>query len=298
MISMLSGFPPMVLAFGCTGRVTRHEYETVLMPAVEQALAYHENVRLYYQIDPGFTGMELGAVWDDFKVGMAHLFHWDRIAVVTDVEWIRHTFNVFSFVIPCPARVFRTEETAGAKEWIIEGVTQQDLESLKKRAERFLVAIEQSDASLKTVTYVAQVLHGRTDAHVRLLHVLPPIPPEFLEFGGAEQPQLERRLSDELQQNQARWIETARSSVQGSLDKASAILRENGLSSTQISTTYSSPIHRPDVAREILEAAKTWRCGTLVVGRHARSWFRELGSSHIGEELVRKGQGFAIWVVE
>jgi len=298
MIETLSGFPPMVMAFACNGHVTKQDYETVLMPAIEHALTYHEKVRLYYQVNPGFSGMELGAVWDDFKVGMEHLFRWDRIAVVTDVEWIRYAFNAFSFLIPCTAKVFRLDETPAAKAWILEGVTQQDLDSFKNRTDRFLIAIDKSEASFKTVTYVSRVLRGHSDAQVRLFHVLPPIPPELLEFGGAEQPQLEQRLSDELRQNQARWIETAKRNVQESLDKASAILLEGGLSSDRVSTTFSSPIHRPDVVREILDAAQTWGCGTLVVGRHSRSWIRELGSSHVGEELVRKGQGFAVWVVE
>jgi nucleotide-binding universal stress UspA family protein len=298
MIEVLSGFPPTVLAFACKGHVTRQDYETVLIPAVEQALTQHEKVRLYYQIDPGFTGIEPGAMWDDFKVGMEHLFRWDRIAVVTDVEWIRYTFNAFSFVIPCTTQVFRLEKAPTAKEWILEGMTQQELEPLMNRTDKFLIAVEESAASLKAVTYVSRILQGRTDVQVRLLHVLPPIPPELLEFGGAELPQVEQRLSGELRQNQARWIETAKQNVQSSLDKALAILLEGGLSSDGLSTTFSSPIHRPDVAREILEAARTWNCGTLVVGRHVRSWIREIGFTHTGEELIRKGQGFAIWVVE
>ena len=298
MIEVLGGFPPTVLSFACNGQVTRQDYETVLLPAVEYALTQHEKIRLYYQINTGFSGIEPGAMWDDFKVGMEHLFRWDRIAVVTDVEWIRHTFKAFSFVIPCAAQVFRLEEVPAAKEWIIEGMTQQELEPLMNRTDKFLIAVEESAASLKAVTYVSRVLRGRTDVQVRLHHVLPPIPPDLLEFGGAELPQMEQRLSGELRQNQARWIETAKQNAQSSLDKALAILREGGLSPDGVSTSFSLPIHRPDVAREILEAAKTWNCGTLVVGRHIRSWIREIGSSHIGEELVQKGQGFAIWVVE
>jgi hypothetical protein len=124
MIEALSGFPPTVLAFACKGHVTKQDYESVLVPAVERSLAQHKKVRLYYQIDPGFSGIEPGAMWDDFKVGMEHLFRWDRLAVVTDVEWIRYTFKTFSFVIPCVARVFRLEEAAEARAWIVEGVPQ------------------------------------------------------------------------------------------------------------------------------------------------------------------------------
>ena len=298
MIEILNGFPPTVMGFACKNQMTKQDYEHVLTPTVSQALADYQKVRLYFQIDPNFAGVAPRVLWRDITLGMEYLFRWDRIAVVTDVEWIRHTFTVFSCVIPCTARVFRLEEVSTAKGWVIEGVAEQGLTTLPNRIEKFLIAVEDSAASLKAVSYVSQIIRGRTDIHVRLLHVLPPIPPGLLEFGGAEQPQLEQRLSGELRQDQARWIETAKHNAQASLDKALAILLQGGLSPNTVSTSFSSPIHRPDVAQEILQVAKTWKCGTLVVGRHTRSWIKEIGSSHVGEDLVRKGQGFAIWVVE
>jgi nucleotide-binding universal stress UspA family protein len=298
MIEILSGFPPTVMAFACKGQVTKDDYERVVMPTVEQALADHSKIRLYFQIDPDFSGVEPGALWDDFKIGVGYLFSWDRIALVTDVEWIRYTFKAFSYVIPCVAKVFSLEEVSAAKEWVSEGVTEHGLPPLINRTDKFLIAVDESVGSLKAVTYVSRILRGCTDIHVRLLHVLPPIPPEFLEFGGAEDPQIEQRLSGELRQNQARWVETAKRNAQSLLDKALAIFREGGFPQDQVSTTFSLPIHRPDVAQEILEAAQAWNCGTLVVGRHTRSWIMEMRSVHVGEELARKGQGFAIWVVE
>ncbi|MGP0087900.1 MAG: STAS/SEC14 domain-containing protein [Steroidobacteraceae bacterium] len=63
MIEQLSTFPDNVLAFVGRGQVTRADYDAVLVPAVEKALARH-----------------------DFKVGMERLTRWERIAVVTDVE--------------------------------------------------------------------------------------------------------------------------------------------------------------------------------------------------------------------
>lgn len=123
MIEALSGFPRTVVAFVCKGHVTKRDYETVLIPAVEDALKQHSKVRLYYRIDPDFSGIEPGAIWDDFKVGMEHLFRWERIAVVTDVEWIRYTVQTFSFVIPCMVKVFWVDEAAKAQAWIVEDMT-------------------------------------------------------------------------------------------------------------------------------------------------------------------------------
>jgi SpoIIAA-like len=124
MIQTLQGFPSKVLAFACKGQVTKSDYETVLIPAVEEALKQSGKLRLYYQVGPDFSGIEPGAVWDDFKVGMEHLLRWERIAVVTDVDWIRHIFRVFSFVIPGMTKVFRVGEEAKARAWVVEDMAQ------------------------------------------------------------------------------------------------------------------------------------------------------------------------------
>ena len=95
MIEALPHFPSNVVAFACEGHVTRADYETVLMPIVEKALQQQRKIRLYYQIGAEFAGIDPGAVWEDFKIGVGHLSRWERIAVVTDVDWIRYTIRIF-----------------------------------------------------------------------------------------------------------------------------------------------------------------------------------------------------------
>ena len=120
MIESLKSFPGNVLAFVCHGHVTKQDYATVLVPAVEKALKEHDKVRLYYETASDFAGIEPSAVWEDTKVGVSHLLRWERFAVVTDIEWIKHTMKFFSFVIPGELRVFSTTEAAQAKKWIVE----------------------------------------------------------------------------------------------------------------------------------------------------------------------------------
>ncbi len=118
MIETLQGFPAGVVAVACTGRVTRADYDTVLVPAVEAALRQGGKVRLYYRIEKDFSGIAPGAMWEDFKVGMQHILRWERIAVVTDVDWIGHTIRAFGFVMPGAIRVFPLAEAAAAEAWI------------------------------------------------------------------------------------------------------------------------------------------------------------------------------------
>lgn len=118
MIEQLKDFPDNIVGCLCKGRVTRADYDQVLVPAVTRALEQHDKIRFYYETAADFAGIDPGAMWEDFKVGMAHLTRWERIAVVTDVEWIRQAVRFWGFLLPGPLRVFPTAQVAQAREWI------------------------------------------------------------------------------------------------------------------------------------------------------------------------------------
>jgi hypothetical protein len=118
MIEHLSDFPGNVVAFLSKGHVTRRDYETVLVPVVEAALDQHEKVRLYYEINLDFSGVERG-VAQNFQIGMGHLLRWDRIAIVTDVDWIRYTLRAFGFLMPGVVEIFSHDEKTEARKWIL-----------------------------------------------------------------------------------------------------------------------------------------------------------------------------------
>ena len=75
-------------------------------------------IRCYYEIGTDFAGMEPGAVWEDFRVGVEYWTRWERVAVVTDVAWIKHVVNAFRFLMPGQLRVFPTGEKETARAWV------------------------------------------------------------------------------------------------------------------------------------------------------------------------------------
>jgi SpoIIAA-like len=120
MIEMLEGFPEDVVTFRAEGEVSGDDYEQVLVPAVEQRLADHEKIRLLYVLGEEFTGYSAGAMWDDAKVGMEHLFSWERIALVTDHDMYSRMVKGFGFLVPAHVKVFGTAEFEAAKDWVSE----------------------------------------------------------------------------------------------------------------------------------------------------------------------------------
>lgn len=119
MIEHLKNFPDNVVAFVCKGRVTKQDYDTILVPAVLDVLKRHDKVRLYYETSGDFAGIDASAAWEDFKVGLEHFTRWERMAIVTDVDWIKYTMRFFGFLMPGELRVFVRADAALAREWIV-----------------------------------------------------------------------------------------------------------------------------------------------------------------------------------
>jgi SpoIIAA-like len=119
MIENIEGFPDNVVALAAKGQVTKKDYQQVVIPLVDSALKRHARIRLYYEIGSQFSGFDPGAMWEDLKVGVEHLTRWERMALVTDVDWIRHVVNAFRFIMPGQLRVFATAQTAEARAWLL-----------------------------------------------------------------------------------------------------------------------------------------------------------------------------------
>ena len=118
MIKILNEFPETTVAVACEGQVTRADYEKILIPRVNDALARHGKLRLYYEMGPAFSGIDAGAVWEDTKRGLEHLSRWEKMALVTDVQWVRLAVGAFRFLMPGRLRLFNTSQTEEARAWI------------------------------------------------------------------------------------------------------------------------------------------------------------------------------------
>jgi len=119
MIKPLDGFPENVVACSGEGDVTRQDYEEVLIPRVNAALGRYAKIRLYYELGPAFFGIDAGAAWEDFKVGVESLSRWERMAVVTDVAWIRLALSAFRVFMPGQLHLFAANQSAQARAWIL-----------------------------------------------------------------------------------------------------------------------------------------------------------------------------------
>ena len=118
MIELIDGLPGNVLAIKATGLVSGDDYRHVVTPAATAMRAAHDRLRLLFHIPPGFRKFTTTALWDDRQIGLYSLHNFDRVAVVTDIEWLKGLANGVRLSAPAEIRVFAHAELDAARDWV------------------------------------------------------------------------------------------------------------------------------------------------------------------------------------
>ncbi len=165
-------------------------------------------------------------------------------------------------------------------------------------AKNMLIAVDDSEASYRAVTYVGSIVGGREDCRVCLLHALPPLPRELLEFGGSSNPAHEAKEEARIKAEQARWIEAVTQATAPVFTRAKRILQEAHVPAHAVETQIVDTVNTQDLIQDMLETAQTGNFGTVVVGRESLHGFKALFTSHVGDALIRQAHGLTVLVVE
>jgi hypothetical protein len=124
-IERIDDMPAGTLGFRASGRLDVDEYKRVLLPALHEAVEAGR-VRLLFQAGPDFERFDAATVWADVKssvdLGIRHHGAWERFAMVTDVDWIARTSQLFAWAVPGELRVFPFGDAEAARAWLAEGI--------------------------------------------------------------------------------------------------------------------------------------------------------------------------------
>ena len=114
MLELIEGLPGNIVGIAVSGRLTMQDCQDVLVPAMAKSLRRHDKIRLYYELNSRFPG----AAWDEIDLGLEHASRCERVAIVTDIGWVRLTVKALRFLIPSEIRVFATVQADEGRAWI------------------------------------------------------------------------------------------------------------------------------------------------------------------------------------
>src|SRR4051794_14259547 len=121
MVTVIAVDAPGVLAFVIAGRLTRADFQSVLLPPIREVIANGEEIRVLAVIED-FQGLEAGPLLEELKVaarmGSAEASLRSYFAVVTDTDWVRRSIALFGWLVPGDIRVFATDRRTEAETWL------------------------------------------------------------------------------------------------------------------------------------------------------------------------------------
>jgi hypothetical protein len=122
MIEPIAEMPERTLGLRAWGEVTSADYTDILLPALHQTVDDNGEIRLLFQVGPDFERFTAGMMATDttqgLSFGVKNWSSWKRMAVVTDVDWLRHAMQMFGWMTPGEARLFALSEVEQAKAWV------------------------------------------------------------------------------------------------------------------------------------------------------------------------------------
>jgi nucleotide-binding universal stress UspA family protein len=160
-----------------------------------------------------------------------------------------------------------------------------------------LVAVDDSDATKAALARVAAG-HAADGATVRLFHVVGPVPPALLEFGGADTPAEEERMERLYEVAESEWFSKARHAALPLLEAARDTLVAAGIAAARISIHVAESLPEDRLAHLILDDAREAGCDVVVVGHTAYGWLTKHFHADVAHELQKHADGLEIVVVE
>jgi hypothetical protein len=119
-VERIGDMPEGTIGLKATGKVTSEEYRETIEPTLRAAAEAGE-VRLLFVFGAG-AELSSGALMEDARAGLAlgfgHHSAWKRTALVTDLEWVRRSFRLFSWLAPGEIAIYPVAEVEEAKAWV------------------------------------------------------------------------------------------------------------------------------------------------------------------------------------
>jgi hypothetical protein len=120
MLRPVTDMPAGTIGFEAIGDVEDEDWEHVVEPVLRQAIAEGRNVRLLYLFGPSADEVEGDALKAGAGFRARHAGSYERVAVVSDENWVRPALRALSFIFPGKTRGFRVRDLAAAKAWLAE----------------------------------------------------------------------------------------------------------------------------------------------------------------------------------
>ena len=121
MLRRMPDMPAGTLGFEAIGEVEDDDWEREVEPVLRREIADGRKVRLLYLLGPESRDVEGDAMQADSGFRARHATSFERVAVVSDEDWVRPALRALSVLLPGKAKGFHVRDLAAARAWLADG---------------------------------------------------------------------------------------------------------------------------------------------------------------------------------
>ncbi len=118
MIEIMPQSAGNILVVKAMEMLTSKDYEEIFIPRLTQLIDQCGKIRVLLYLDENFTGWESGAAWDDAVFGLQHRHDFEKVAVVSDQQWVAWATKVGSYFMDGQVASYKLSEFQDAITWI------------------------------------------------------------------------------------------------------------------------------------------------------------------------------------
>ncbi len=118
MLKRIESMPARTIGFEAVGEVDDDDWEEVVEPLLKEEMAAGNKLRLLYLLGAQSREVEGDAVGKDVGFRARHASSFERVAVVSDEDWVRPALATLSFLVPGKAKGFKVADLEAAKTWL------------------------------------------------------------------------------------------------------------------------------------------------------------------------------------
>jgi nucleotide-binding universal stress UspA family protein len=148
-------------------------------------------------------------------------------------------------------------------------------------AKRILLAVNDSEISMRAVRYVGEMCGGLAEIEIWLLHVVPEPSPHYHSE--------DHNLTDYTKEKEAQASKV--------FAKAAELLNGYGITLEKIKTRSYFTERSETISGAILKFQEEVTAGTVVVGKRGVSKAEEFLFGSISNAIAQKCNSFAVWIV-
>src|SRR6188472_4636488 len=115
MLRRMADMPAGTIGFEAIGEIEDDDWEQAVEPVLRREVADGRKIRLLYLLGPEARDVEGDAMKADTGFRARHASSFERVAVVSDEDWMRPALRALSFLLPGKAKGFRVAELDDAK---------------------------------------------------------------------------------------------------------------------------------------------------------------------------------------